>query len=59
MGGLGSIFVSANKVFMSAEKVKAVDTTGAGDAYIGSIAYFLASEHRLKPQWKMRPMWRR
>ena len=44
MGGLGSLFVSADKVFhVPAEKVKAVDTTGAGDAYIGSTAYFLAS----------------
>ena len=42
MGGLGSLFVSADKVFhVPAEKVKAVDTTGAGDAYRRII--FLAS----------------
>jgi ribokinase len=26
------------------EKVRAVDTTGAGDAYVGSLAYFLAAD---------------
>ena len=27
-----------------AEKVKAVDTTGAGDAFVGSLAYFMGRE---------------
>ena len=29
--------------FIAAEKVEAVDTTGAGDAFVGSFAYLLAA----------------
>ncbi|MDZ4764781.1 MAG: ribokinase [Chloroflexota bacterium] len=31
----------ADPVFVAAQKVQAVDSTGAGDAFVGSLAYFL------------------
>ncbi len=44
LGSRGSLFVSNERIFhVPTEKVKAVDTTGAGDAFIGSMAFFLAS----------------
>jgi ribokinase len=43
LGERGSLLVSADEVVhVSSERVEAVDTTGAGDAYVGSLAYFLA-----------------
>jgi ribokinase len=42
LGSHGSLLVTPNQTeLVPAEVVKAVDTTGAGDAFIGSLAYFL------------------
>jgi ribokinase len=44
LGDRGSLLVTPDDlVHVPAEHVKAVDTTGAGDCYLGSLAYFLAS----------------
>ncbi len=44
MGSRGAFYKSANDQFqVPAEMVKAVDTTGAGDAFIGTMAYFIAA----------------
>lgn len=45
MGNRGVMVVDADHEprFIPAEKVQAVDTTGAGDAFVGSFAYLLAS----------------
>lgn len=40
-------------VSVAAEKVKAVDTTGAGDAFIGSLAFFLAYHPSLPMREKL------
>lgn len=43
LGERGSLLVDENTVqHVPAPKVQAVDTTGAGDAFMGSLAYFLA-----------------
>jgi len=43
LGERGSLFVTSKETnHIPSEKVKAVDTTGAGDAFVGSLAYFLA-----------------
>ena len=43
LGERGSLLVNAEgSVHVPATPVRALDTTGAGDAYIGSLAYFLA-----------------
>lgn len=42
LGERGSLLVTPDKIeLVLAEVVKAVDTTGAGDSFIGSLAYFL------------------
>ena len=42
LGSLGSLLVTTDQTeLVPAEVVNAVDTTGAGDAFIGSLAYFL------------------
>jgi ribokinase len=44
LGERGSLFVDAGQVLHApAPQVQAVDTTGAGDAFVGSLAYFLAA----------------
>ena len=44
LGERGSLVVSPQSVeHVPVQKVKAVDSTGAGDAYVGSLAYFLAA----------------
>jgi ribokinase len=50
LGSRGSVFASQGEPaqFVPAEKVKAVDTTGAGDAFVGSLAYFLGNNFPLK-----------
>jgi len=43
LGERGSLLVSADETtHVPAPDVKAMDTTGAGDAFVGSLAYFLA-----------------
>jgi ribokinase len=45
LGERGCLLVSAEGTrHVPAEKVKAVDTTGAGDAFVGSLAYFMGRE---------------
>ncbi|QIK70418.1 ribokinase [Erysipelothrix sp. HDW6C] len=45
LGGDGSYYIDAeNEVSVSPYKVDVVDTTGAGDAYIGTLIYGLAHE---------------
>jgi ribokinase len=42
LGERGSLLVGADEVVhVPTDRVAAVDTTGAGDAYVGSLAYFL------------------
>ena len=45
LGGQGAVFISADGQLtkVSAPRVTAVDTTGAGDAFVGTFAYSLAS----------------
>ncbi len=44
LGERGSMVVTSDAVaHVPAEKVRTVDSTGAGDAFVGSLAYFLAS----------------
>lgn len=44
LGEWGSLLVDAGqKVHVAAHSVKAIDTTGAGDAFVGTLAYFLAA----------------
>ena len=45
LGSQGAVYVSANGQLtkVAAPKVTAVDTTGAGDAFVGTFAYSLAS----------------
>jgi ribokinase len=44
LGERGSLLVTAREsVHVPAEKVNALDSTGAGDAYVGSLAFFLAA----------------
>jgi ribokinase len=49
-GSRGAVFAGQGEPaqFVQAEKVKAVDTTGAGDAFVGSLAYFLGNNFPLK-----------
>ncbi|HEX7096075.1 MAG TPA: PfkB family carbohydrate kinase, partial [Acidimicrobiales bacterium] len=43
LGERGSLLVTDDKsLHVTTERVDAVDTTGAGDAYVGSLAFFLA-----------------
>ena len=46
LGAKGAVFTSQgmSPMFHAAETVQAVDTTGAGDAFVGSLAYFLAAD---------------
>lgn len=44
MGSKGSIYTTKDEVIeVNAYKVKAIDSTGAGDAYVGGIAYGIAN----------------
>ncbi|OGV49120.1 MAG: ribokinase [Lentisphaerae bacterium GWF2_44_16] len=44
LGTKGAFYFSENeKFFVAAEKVNAVDTTGAGDCFLGTFAYFYAN----------------
>jgi ribokinase len=44
LGERGSLLVNSDgSAHVPAQPVKALDTTGAGDAFVGSLAYFLAS----------------
>ena len=44
LGERGSLLVTGEEtVHVAADTVKAYDTTGAGDAFVGSLAFFLSS----------------
>jgi ribokinase len=44
LGDQGSMLITPSETtFVPADVVTAVDTTGAGDAYVGSLAYFIAA----------------
>jgi len=45
LGARGALFIegAGEPVFVAAQQVQAVDSTGAGDAFVGSLAYFLGS----------------
>jgi ribokinase len=48
LGARGALYVSADQeAHIPAPHVTAVDTTGAGDAFVGSLAYFLASGYTM------------
>jgi len=48
LGEQGSLLVTSDSVeHVPVKPVKAVDTTGAGDSFVGSLAYFLAREKPL------------
>ncbi len=48
LGARGSLMVTGENIeHVPVESVKALDTTGAGDAFVGSLAYFLAAEKSL------------
>ena len=49
LGSQGAVVLDAddNAHYLEARKVKAVDTTGAGDAFVGSLAYFLGLDYSL------------
>ncbi|XP_022916657.1 ribokinase [Onthophagus taurus] len=47
LGGEGSVYMNndgSDPEHVICPKVNAVDTTGAGDAFVGALAYFIASE---------------
>jgi len=53
LGERGSLLVNKDEaVHIPPEEVKAVDTTGAGDAFVGSLAYFLGVGKSLKEAMK-------
>lgn len=48
LGERGSLLASPHQiVHVPTPQVKAIDTTGAGDAFVGSLAYFLAAGRKL------------
>jgi ribokinase len=49
LGERGSLLVSPEQVFhIETKKVKAVDSTGAGDSFVGSLAFFIAQGKALQ-----------
>ncbi|NLF38947.1 ribokinase, partial [bacterium] len=49
LGSRGALIVDRGGAqHVPARKVKAVDSTGAGDAFVGSLAYFLSRKSPLK-----------
>ncbi len=50
LGERGALLLDGDQAaqFVPAQKVQAVDSTGAGDAFIGSLAYFLGSKRPLR-----------
>jgi len=50
LGERGALFVEgdAPAEFVAAERVEAVDSTGAGDAFVGSLAYLIGQKYPLR-----------
>ncbi|XP_042205356.1 ribokinase-like isoform X2 [Homarus americanus] len=56
LGGDGAVYSTLDEhIYVPADKVTPVDTTGAGDAFVGALAYFLAYH----PQLTMEEMMQR
>jgi ribokinase len=57
LGGKGCVFATADDpkpIRVPAPKVKAVDTTGAGDSFVGSLAFFTAHYPSMPMQERIR-----
>jgi ribokinase len=50
LGKRGAMFIEGSNApeFVAAQEVKAVDTTGAGDSFVGSLAYCLGDQRPLR-----------
>lgn len=57
LGSNGSVFATYNQqkmIHIPVDVVKPIDTTGAGDAFIGALAYFLCYHNKLKLEEKIK-----
>lgn len=56
LGAMGALWLQAGQEpqCVDTEKVKAVDTTGAGDAFLGALAFFIARHSSLTMKEKMK-----
>ena len=53
LGKRGSLLVSPTEALhIETRKVKAIDTTGAGDSFVGSLAFFLAQDRPIQEAMK-------
>jgi len=50
LGSRGALFIEGDGAaqYVAAEKVQAVDTTGAGDSFVGSLSYFLGQKRPMR-----------
>ncbi|KAF7990797.1 hypothetical protein HCN44_000602 [Aphidius gifuensis] len=56
LGGTGSVFATRKQqkmIHIPVEIVKPIDTTGAGDAFLGALAYFLCYHEKLSLEEKI------
>ena len=53
LGERGSLYLSATEsVLVDAVVTRAIDTSGAGDCYLGSLAYYLAKSETMESSMK-------